>query len=140
MSAKYTPGPWEFTNYTKLDGSPILTVADVAEVTAASARRSEVAELWGVSMPGPDGPVICYTGNGPTSQENARLIAAAPELLEALRSLRLECLADVLNPCFDNRATDKPGWHWGSTKTDPIAACSSCVARAAIAKAEGRTA
>jgi hypothetical protein len=35
--------------------------------------------------------VVCYTGNGPTSEANARLIAAAPELYEALDALLKGC-------------------------------------------------
>ena len=70
-------------------------------------------------------------------QSNARLIVAAPELLAALTALKLECLSDVLNPCWGNRPTDKPGLHWGSEPGTPVPACSSCVAKAAIAKATG---
>lgn len=59
-------------------------------------------------------------------------------LLAALKALRLSCLADVLNPCWDNRPTDKPGLHWVSKPDNLVKACSWCVARAAIAKAEGQ--
>src|ERR1700686_2612896 len=52
-------------------------------------------------------------------------------MLVALKALKLECLADVLNPCWANRSTDKPGLHWGSEPGHPVPACSSCVARAA---------
>lgn len=69
---------------------------------------------------------------------NGRVIAAAPDLLSALKALKLECLADHLNPCWDNRPSDKPGLHWGSEDGAPVLACSSCNARAAIAKAEDR--
>lgn len=31
------------------------------------------------------------------------------------------CKHDVLNPCWDNRPTDKPGEHWGGGP-----ACASC--------------
>lgn len=70
--------------------------------------------------------------------DNATLISAAPEMLTALRSLKLRCLCDALNPCWDNRESDQPGMHWGSTPENPIAACAACLALAAIAKAEGR--
>jgi hypothetical protein len=76
--------------------------------------------------------------SGFMSDSDANLIVAAPDLLDALKLLKLECLADVLNPCWDNRSTDKPGLHWGSEPDAPVKACSSCIARAAIAKAEGR--
>lgn len=76
--AKFTPGPWELSTFTRADGQPIATVDDVADAVAASARwPGGVAELWGVTIPG-TGDVIAYTGNGPTREANARLIAAAP--------------------------------------------------------------
>jgi hypothetical protein len=70
---------WEFTRFVRWDGAPIQTVDDVCEVLSRSARCSERAELWGVTLPGPDGDVICHTGNGPNSEKHARLIAAAPD-------------------------------------------------------------
>jgi hypothetical protein len=81
---KATPGPWEFAEYTKPDGSPIKTVEDVAEATSHSALKGGLAELWGGSAV-VDGEevTVFYTGNGPTSQANAHLIAAAPDLYEA---------------------------------------------------------
>ncbi len=119
-----TSTPWEFTNYTKFDGSPILTAFDVAEITAQSALKSDTAELWGVSIPGPEGPVICYTGNGPTSQVNAAFIARAAnshdEMLRVLNEMcRIiafaspETLEAAIKRCYDD-------------------------ARAAIDRAEGR--
>ena len=63
---------------------------------------------------------------------NARLIAAAPDLLEAAKAMDLDCRADVLNPCYAGRRDDVPGQHWGGGK-----ACAPCTMRAAIAKAEG---
>lgn len=114
---KHTPGPWEVF---KPKGKSNRGVGPSADVIVARA-------------------LPCFYRGVHHAIANARLIAAAPDLLDALKALKLECLADVLNPCFDNRPTDKPGLHWGSTETEPIAACSSCVARAAIAKAEGRS-
>lgn len=86
---KNTPGPWLYTNFLRPDGKDIRTVEDVAETVAFSARRSDRAELWGATLDdNPDGDgcptVVCYTGNGPNAHNNARLIAAAPELLALL--------------------------------------------------------
>jgi hypothetical protein len=69
---------------------------------------------------------------------------AAPELLEALKAMERrasinglsKCFFDPLNPCWDNRPSDKPGWHWGTTADNPVRACQLCYARAVIAKAE----
>lgn len=77
---------------------------------------------------------------GLTEQEThsiAKVMAAAPELLRALQGMDLVCTVDHLNPCWDNRVTDKPGLHWGSEPGSPIKACAACTARAAIAKAIG---
>ena len=85
--------PWEWTTFTKPDGSPIITAEDVAETTAASARHHVGNELHGITLAGlgdDAGPnVVCYTGNGPHSAAHARAIAslwmAAPELLRIAR-------------------------------------------------------
>lgn len=88
----HTPGPWIFSEFCKADGSPIETVDDVADTVSKSARRSTRAQLFGVSLDDADAPdaeglstVVCYTGNGPNAHNNARLIAAAPDLLAALK-------------------------------------------------------
>jgi len=47
-------------------------------------RGDSVGELWSVFVGSADSPLMCcYTGNGPTSEANAYLFAAAPELFEA---------------------------------------------------------
>lgn len=80
--APYTATPWIWSKFCKRDGTPIETVEDVAETIAGSARYSESAELYGVSLDDanqhPDGlaTVVCYTGNGPNAHNNARVIAA----------------------------------------------------------------
>ena len=68
MSAKHTPGPWRIEGYTRLIGG---------EVTGHTISH-------GVNnyRDGPEG-YVCTT-NG-TSEADARLIAAAPDLLEALQ-------------------------------------------------------
>ena len=66
--------------------------------------------------------LICST------DANARLIAAAPELLEAAKELLAthgDCLYDVLNPCGGAE-------HWGGGE-----ACETCKLRAAVVKATG---
>lgn len=80
----HTPGPWDFTIFSKEDGGEIVTPQDVADTVAHSALRCEGTQLWGVSDSklSDDGAVlvICYTGNGPTSAENASFIARACNL------------------------------------------------------------
>ena len=126
---KHTPGPWLYTNFLRPDGKDIRTVEDVAETVAFSARRSDQAELWGATLDdNPDGDgcptVVCYTGNGPNAHNNARLIAAAPELLAALQG------ALVALDLFAKQFPPDVAW-----RLSPAAA----TARAAIAKAEGRS-
>lgn len=89
---KHTPGPWIFSEFCKADGSPIETVDDVADTVRQSAQRGTRAQLFGVSLDDADKPdsegrstVVCYTGNGPNAHNNARLIAAAPDLLYACK-------------------------------------------------------
>ncbi len=77
----HTPEPWVFSFFTKPDGSPILTVQDVADTVSRSSLESDQIELYGVSVErGGENLVVCYTGNGPNSKENARLIALAPRM------------------------------------------------------------
>lgn len=76
-----TPTPWDFTYFTRPNDEPITTVEHVIEALTRSARDGG-GFLWGVTSPvEKDGEglykVICYTGNGPASEENARLIANA---------------------------------------------------------------
>jgi len=103
---KHTPGPWEYA------------AGDVID------REGRViAEL--------------YDGNGEPrlgkaarleADTNGRLIAAAPEMLEALRPLAAE-------PCHA-QMSERVGKH--CTMPPDIGSCRSCAARAALVKAEGR--
>lgn len=72
-------GPFEFAWFCRHSGERIQTVADVIETLALSAEKSTRAELYGVCLAERDEHgkqmVVCYTGNGPRSEANARLIA-----------------------------------------------------------------
>jgi hypothetical protein len=68
---------------------------------------------------------VCHVGNGPTSPTNAKLIAAAPDLLDALKRLN----RSHHEPCWCECAIGNP------MMTEHSRAC--VAARAAIAKAEG---
>jgi hypothetical protein len=96
--SKHTPGPWEVDS--NAQGELLVMSRDGAAIAVV--------------------PVGAY-GRSERSQPNARLIAAAPELLEALRHV-MQAL-DLVTP---GRAADSP------------AARSLRVATAAIAKAEGK--
>ncbi len=128
---KHTPGPWIFSEFCKADGSPIETVDDVADTVRQSAQRGTRAQLFGVSLDDADTPdaegrstVVCYTGNGPNAHNNARLIAAAPDLLAACR------LVSALGEA-ERREDSDAVW------TDEFRSIFEA-SEAAIAKAEGR--
>lgn len=88
-----TAGPWQWTTFCKPSGEPIQSVEDVADTIAGSARYSERAELFGVTLDDAakhdDGraTVVCYTGNGPNAHNNARVIAGVPIMVDFLRRL-----------------------------------------------------
>jgi hypothetical protein len=108
--SKHTPGPWKVVR----DGNP-LSAGIVAVIEHSPDRHIAVEEdHFGGPWCAPD-----------TWEANARLIAAAPELLEALREA-----------C---RLYAEYGLVAGHVEGDPLAVGRWIgAARAAIAKAEGR--
>lgn len=77
--ATHTPGPWKARNYKTDDGGIWIDCDSWANPKTASCRGGTIATALGSGC-----------GNG-SVEANARLIAAAPEMLEALRQA-----ADVL--------------------------------------------
>lgn len=73
MEAKHTPGPW------------FITGGEMTKYVEARIGNRLLQEVAAV------GPTVADDGYGDQQQANARLIAAAPELLEALQAV----LADV---------------------------------------------
>lgn len=100
--SKHTPGPW----------FPIESV---------NAETQGLHLIWSRSKPNETGVLIARTCFAPQSEANARLIAAAPELLEACRRA-----IDWLDELGCDCGTDEPG------------TCAVCIVRAAIQKAGGR--
>ena len=96
--AKHTPGPWELARNDQHAGS----------IATLYGCEGGYIEVWTTKWPA-----------GVNQEANARLIAAAPELLEALQSI-----VDDHEFC---------GNSWGDRREAWIA-----TARAALAKAEGR--
>ncbi len=88
-TAQHTPGPWQFDGLDKIIGDQ---------------GNAEVCQVWGAAVEDQDG------------YANARIIAAAPDLLEACK-----CALNSLDMI-------------GATRGSPI----TTQLRAAIAKAEGQ--
>lgn len=99
--ATHTPGPWEIARYTNYNGWSIWAEG-----------RGCIAERWY--------PSACSEAENDEMKKTARLIAAAPELLAALKRLQ----ASVFQ----------------SEPHEPNCGCCYHEAAAAIAKAEGRNA
>jgi hypothetical protein len=86
------------------DGLPTRGEAAKKYVADCIDKGAADADFFVVWCEKPDGPAdVCHTGNGPTSGANARLIAAAPDLLTALREVRDGALES-------DRARNTPGW------------------------------
>lgn len=110
MASAHTPGPWAAVNRGSAK-EPMMSV--MAARIAGQPPRHEVA--------------ICATGDSPQEMENAnaRLIAAAPDLLEALTALvRID----------DHHKQMRAAIYAPGSDTDKAYRA----ARAAIAKAEGK--
>lgn len=109
MTSKYTPGPWKFSTDPQPNGCPIV-----------GARGLMVA-------------MLAHSVNHDDQREiaiaNARLIAAAPDLLEALR-LVTNLYASMRSTLAEKYPQD--GWSANTMTLDQ--------AHAAIAKAQGATA
>jgi len=112
MSTKHTPGPWIYL----YDGSGDFSVYGV--------DGAEVGTAWSKDAH--------FMGNGEASyrnEANARLIAAAPELLEALEVLARLDIADL-----GGRPDDYPVYG----RNNSLISCGDVrKVRAAIAKAKG---
>lgn len=117
---KHTPGPWEINWY--------ICTADAKDVAHAKSNGRTLSvgdEFWRV--PYSIGPLSTdhnhWAGDHLAVDEaNARLIAAAPDMLEALK-LVIEEKAPRYHDCTD----------------DGLPKCAWCFAEDAIAKAEGRS-
>jgi hypothetical protein len=123
---KHTPGPWEIDWY--------ICTADASDVKHAEKNGKEMAigdELWRV--PVSIGPMTADHNHWAgwhlnADEDDARLIAAAPDLLDALTGIGV--LPEGYCFCRPNQrdATRPDHDHTGECRA----------ARAAIAKAEGK--
>jgi len=110
LESEHTPGPWKAEG--DLDGVREDYREDRCIVTADFDYDARTGSIIGV-----------LRGHGPELRANARLIAAAPDLLEALKGLFQNC--SMIHKL------------WGAHCNREEADAAIAAARAAIAKAEG---
>ena len=122
-AAKHTPGPWVMSRYGAIVGGPAFQFAN-------GSAQKQVA-------------MACVVPEGVEGDQlaNARLIAAAPELLEALQGLLIEAvvLSDGYLAAFESYPADATIQGWDKARW-LRAADQAKRARAAIAKATGSAA
>ena len=80
--SKHTPGPWSFYTEPQPNGCPIV-----------GAKGLMIAQL---------AHSINYNDQAETAIANARLISAAPDLLEALKTAHAHIADDVLRASIGN--------------------------------------
>lgn len=112
----HTPGPWKARDYPNKNGDIWIDCDAYANSVKGKCLGGTLATAHATG-----------TGKG-NIKENAYLIAAAPELLEALKELVLLMDADD---------TVEVGCHC-TDSGDGLVMCPWCKAKVAIAKTEGR--
>jgi hypothetical protein len=113
----HTPAPWIF-------GEPLPDENRIQIMKKDAPRPDDIAPTWVVANVN-----LCM---GQESEANARLIAHAPDLLEALKHLAVWRGTGNADPCFCDASDIQPGF-WGHHRHS-----TECqAARAAIANAEG---
>jgi hypothetical protein len=86
-TATHTPGPWIACNMVHAERGDQMTPEELGEYVANAARMGDPSRFLFISTEGDGAPDICHVGNGPSGPANARLIAAAPDLLAALKGM-----------------------------------------------------
>ncbi len=91
MSA-HSPAPWVAANMVHAERGDAMTPDEIGQYVANSVRKSiedggATDRFLFITGVGDDAPDICLVGNGPRGPANARLIALAPDLLAALKSV-----------------------------------------------------
>jgi len=122
---KHTPGPWVVR-----EPCPIERAEDLAE--GVPPNEQELTEVYAED----EGDQVCYVMNTTACEAaNARLIAAAPEMLAALKMF-----VEFVQGCEDGEQfLNKTSIACRCCDDLPVdMKCVCCAAQFAIAKAEGR--
>ena len=117
---KHTPGPWSYIGDD--DGDFVVFAGGEFVCNIGESPFAAVSEY-------PETTIVAFD----TDQANARLISAAPDLLEACKGM-LENYITLRRISLDLARSDRPGWCPGVTVDDDVHVIA---VRAAIAKAEG---
>ena len=122
---KHTPGPWSYIGDD--DGDFVVFAGGEFVCNIGESPFAAVSEY-------PETTIVAFD----TDQANARLISAAPDLLEACRELLSEAviLSEDYLECFDDYADDAAIQGWDKARWKRALAAAK-KAKAAIAKAEG---
>ena len=126
-TSKHTPGPWAMETVRTSCGL-CHRVGPFPSPKSWKADKPAHACIYDDYPP---------TGGSPELVANARLIAAAPDMLAALKAL-LQANDDVQTALCDG--PDVPGWdRTALPRAQANVTAAEAVAKAAIAKAEGRS-
>jgi hypothetical protein len=102
-AGKHTPGPWTIRGVSIEDGSISIGSAELRIIIAYATNAASIGHIIARSIRRGEGRLSGSTYDDP-QYANARLIAAAPDLLEALIAT---CkLADDNLPGFDGRTPE----------------------------------
>lgn len=117
--SKHTPGPWTAEKW----GHKSDTYGTGWSIRPYNHKTGEMTGFQLAVVDGDDYPLAQTNAMGGTSEANARLIAAAPEMLRALEEIRSET-QDWFNDEY--------------TSTADYADAVGTIVKAAIAKAKGQ--
>lgn len=86
QATEHVPGPWTWGRLVDKDTGEPLQGEAINKYVLETVAKGSPDFFFVVICQKPDGEAdVCHTGNGPTSAAHARLIAAAPDLLAALK-------------------------------------------------------
>ena len=126
--SKHTKGPWSIEHIPGVDlGATAQITAPAGTGTPFDGKSIIVAEVWKTD------DNIPRWSQDETGNANARLIAAAPDLLDACKTAIQQCTTLLVSQGWNERWDSITGGEWAG----PVITNIMQAADAAIAKAEG---